>query len=334
MLFSAKTYYFSLKPNKIVTGGTAYFCGGMDTFPTYRSATRKYAISTDAVTAGPSIITGTGSTAVGYNSGKMSGTAFANGTTGLLAGGQTPTGTDNIAAQLSGRSIKITISTDATAAATNLAVGWRFAQGTTDGVRGVRMGGYYSTNSGASTQNIISKYLWSSDVWTVNAATVANPITNGGIHGNAEFAYRASGFNEQSVSANILYTNKWIWSSDTLRSISSVLDEQMGQACCTGNQEEVVIMGGINSAGTALNRVKSIIMLTDSRTNRTNLSANAVGVADAAGADDFGIFSFDRATSGSTRKYDYSADTYITSTNLIASLNIQGVMAFHSAQIS
>ena len=334
MLFSAKTYYFSLKPNKIVTGGTAYFCGGMDTFPTYRSATRKYAISTDAVTAGPSIITGTGSTAVGYNSGKMTATSFGNGTTGLLAGGQTPTGTDNIAAQLSGRSIKITISNDATAAATNLAVGWRMAMGTTDGIRGVRMGGYYSTNSGASTQNIISKYLWSSDVWTVNAATLANPITNPGIHANAEMAYRACGHNEQSVSANILYTNEWIWSSDTLRSSSGVLDEQMGQAVCTGNQEKAVIMGGINSAGTALNRVKSIIMLTDSRTNRTNLSANAVGVADAAGADDFGIFSFDRATSGSTRKYNYSADTYITSTNLIASLNIQGIMAFHSAQIS
>ena len=330
MLFSTKPFYFNLKPNKRVTGGTAYFCGGMDTFPTYRSATRKYAISTDAVTAGPSIITG-GS---GYTTGKMLGCSFANGTTGLLSQGQTPTGTDNVAAQLTGRSIKITISTDATAAATALAVGWRMNLGTTDGIRGIRMGGYYSTNSGAANLNVLQKYLWSSDAWTTVTPTLANVMTDVGIHANAEMAYRAAGHNEQSAAANITYTNKWIWSSDTLRSISGVLDEQMGYACCTGNQEKTVIMGGLNSAGSALDRVKSIVMLTDSRTNRTSLGVNAVGVADAAGADDYGIFSFDRATSGSTRKYNYSADTYITSTNLIASLNIQGVMAFHSAQIS
>ena len=334
MLFSAKTYYFSLKPNKIVTGGTAYFCGGMSSSPTYRTDSKKYNISSDAVTAGPSIVTGTGSTASGFNNGKLGFTAFGNGTTGLLGPAQTASGSDNVAANISNRSIKITISTDATAAATNLAVGWRFSSGTTDGIRGVKMGGYYTTNSGAACVNIIQKYLWSSDAWATSTPTLANNIMLAGIHGNAEFAYRASGHNEQATSANILYANKWIWSSDTLRSISSVLDEQMGYASCTGNQENVVIMAGLNSAGAIISRVKSIIMLTDTRTNQTALSAGILGNADAAGADDFGIFNFDRGTSGATRKYNYSADTHAAGTNLIASVSIQGTGAFHSSQIS
>ena len=328
MLGMAKHSLFAANPTGAI-GGFCYFGGAAPTLSTIF----RYEIANDAVTNNLTLITGTGSSATGINTGKANGVAFGNGTLGYWGGGQTDSpGTDHVTLGYSSRAMKMTLADESKTAANNLSIYFRNSCGTCNDSTGIRMGGYLSTANSNNNANIWL-YSWSSDAWSSNGSTLANPMSTVGIHSITEFAYRASGYNEQSAAANIRYVNKWTWATSALSSVATVLDEQMGYASCSGNQTDVVIMGGANSSAAIIARVKSIVMATDTRTNRTNLAAGILGNGDAAGDDVVGIHNFDRAASGFTRKYTYSTGSHVQSTQL-RSTDIQVNRAYHSIQVS
>ena len=308
-----------------VTGGYALFAGGYDNGTldagTRTAAIRKYDLSTDAVST----------SSLTLNAAYDQVCAFANGTTGVLAGGSDGNSQGSVRlVNLSAESISngqaLTVNTLAT----------RLGRGASSSTVGYLYGGWTT-----APVNDIKKYTYSTNVWayTTNGLGYTNALLTIGVHNNSTVAVLTGGYvNSTLAPSNIV--KEFDFSTESTATASYTLSETRAQQSVTGNQTKYVSIGGFNTSGLALTTVVDTYLFSaGTRTAQTSLT-HGFRMGDAAGDDQRGIYAGSETTGGGTYStttnwiYTYSTDTRANASNYLYTNTIDIPGALHSLQTS
>lgn len=308
-----------------VTGGYALFGGGYDNTTidagTRTAVIRKYNLPTDAV----STITATLSAQLDQVGG------FANGTTGIFAGGSNGNSTSYT------RRIALADESATTGQALNTnTLATRYCRCGSSATAGFMYGGWTTAQV-----NDVKKYTYSSDVWgyATNTLGYATALASIGVHSDSTRSMLSGGFIIATTAPqNII--KSYTFSDESATTVGYTLAETRAQHCVTGNQTHWVSLSGFNNSSAALTLSVESYAFSDG--TQTSASALSYGfrLGDAAGDDSRGIFSGGINTGGGTysttanKIYTYSSNTHASAGAYLYTAGIDIPGALHSLQTS
>ena len=310
-----------------VTGGYALFGGGYDNSSidsgVRTNIIRKYNLATDAV----STIAAT----LAYQMDQVGG--FANGTTGVFAGGSIGSAMPDVKlinladeSASGGQALNVnTLSTRQGRCATTATKGYIFGGTTTAPIQDVK------------------NYTYASNTWSYNATNslyyADGPLVSSGVHNNSTIAVISGGYANATTVPNSII-KRWTFSTDTPTTESYSLSSARAQHAVTGNQTKWVSFSGfVTSSVTLITTVESYGFSSGTLTTATSLTYG-FRMGDAAGDDTRGIVSGGNQTGGGTysttanKIYTYSTDTYATAGAYLYTVAVDIPGAFHSLQVS
>lgn len=306
-----------------VSGGYVLFGGGYDnnTIETgvRTDDIRKYDLPTDTASVWTSAL----------SSSRDQVCAFANGTTGVFAGGSSGSSasvveTVNLSAETKGSGQALNINTLVT----------RQGRGSSTTATGYLFGGWTT-----APVNDIKKYTYSSDSWAYgpNGLGYASALMSVGVHNNSTQAMMSGGYVD-STGTPVDIIKRYTFSDDTPTTQSYALPAIRAQHCVTGDQTKWLSFSGASTSFALIGTVETFLFSDGTRTAASGLTYG-FRMGDAAGDDSRAIigggYIYGGTYSTTTNKiYTYSTDTHATASSYLytAVLDIPG--AFHSLQVS